>query len=231
MGKYANLPWAEFLTTEQFVRSKPASIKDKIRNILTYDLILKGAAGIMLILDAMFYFDRPTEFAVILTGMLLFGFMVYLEVGLHKQFDKISDPGQSTRENLSAIMVFLRRKSFLYSIIVSSSNLLIFVFGLMLYFQVAHGYFKPLTLERLSVFSILCGIGVLTQFLRTQSQIKFHISHLSVFLSDINNNALIYVSESIEKQRKQDMAIRGLVAILLGVGFVLMIILIKSIGH
>jgi len=231
LSSEANIPDPDYPTPEQFVRSKPASIQDKIRNILTYDLILKGAAGIVLILDAVFYFNRSEELTVILTGILLFGIMVYLEIGLHKQFEKISDPGQATRENLSAIMVFLRRKSFLYSVIVSSSNLLIFVFGLMLYFHLAYGYFKPLTLERFSVFSILCGIGVVTQFLRTRSQIGFHISHLSVFLSDINNNALVYVSESIEKQRKQDMAIRGLVGMLLIIGFVLMIAILKSIGH
>ncbi len=231
LGKHANIPDPNFPTPEQFVRNKPASIQDKIGNILRYDLILKGVAGIVLILDTVFYFNQPKELSVILTGILLWVIIVYLEIRTSQQFNKISDPGQPTRENLSAIMVFLRRKSFLYGVMVATSNLLVFVSGLLLYFYIVYRFFKPLILESFLVFSILCCIGVITQFMRTRSQIGYHISHLSVFLSDINNNALAYVSESIEKQRKQDMMIRGLVAMLLTFGFVLMIALIKSIGH
>ena len=157
--------------------------------------------------------------------------MIYLEIKTLQKFDSMADPGQTTKENLSSMMVFLRRKSFLYGVLVASSNLLLFVSGLLFYFYAFYGFFKPLTIMSFSVFSILCLIGVISQFLRTQSQIGFYISHLSVFLSDINNDALAYVSASIEKARKHDMMIRGLVGLLLIFGFVIMIALIKSIGH
>ena len=71
LGKHADVPESEFMTPGQYVRINPGSIQDKIRNILQYDLILKGITGILLLLDFIFYLNRINELSVILSGILL----------------------------------------------------------------------------------------------------------------------------------------------------------------
>jgi len=225
----SEFPEFEAKTNDQFITNRSGSILNKVRNILQHDLILKSISGVALLLTLAFYQDTPDVVYISIAGILFLILMTYLEVRTLKQFNKISDPTQSIRDNLSGIQIFLKRNSSLVALINASSQILIFVPGLLLYFYMAYGQVKPVNTFSFFVFSGLCLIGIITSYLRITSLLKFHIKNISVFLSDLNNNVLAFVSQSIEKQRKQDEKVRLLVGFLLIFAFTLFVLVLRSI--
>ena len=68
---------------------------------------------------------------------------------------------------------------------------------------------------------ILIGIGF--NFFVYRAQINYHIKHLKVCLTDLNENALKLVSQNIEMQRKQDRINKLILTLFLVLGFILLI--------
>ena len=225
----SDIPEFEAKTIDQFIINRSGSIQNKVRNILRHDLILKSISGIALLLTLAFYQDTPDVVYISLAGILFLTLMTYLEVRALRQFNKVSDPTLSTRDNLSGIQLFLKRNSSLVALINASSQILIFVPGILLYFYMVYGQVKSVTVFDFFVFSGICLIGIITNYLRIISLIKFHIKNVAVFLSDLNDNILALVTQSIEQQRKQDQTVRFLVGFLLVFAFILFVLVLRSI--
>lgn len=219
------------ISSGQFIKSRSGSIQDKIRSMLQKDLIIKMVSGLAFMLNLLFYKDYPTIIYICLAGIVFLAVMAGIEWKTLQAFNEISNPDQPTRDNLSRLLVFLRRKSNLFEITIASSQMLIFVPGLLIYFFLVYGQVKPMTGMSFFVFTVLCLIGTIMSLIRTKSQIKFHIKHIRLCLSDLNENSLEFASRAIEKQRKQDQLIIMLVAMLLIFGFVVFIAVLKSIVH
>jgi hypothetical protein len=218
-----------YASTEQTIAHRSGSVQDKIRGMLQNDMILKVISGILLILNLVFYSNTIEVVYVCLAGMVFLSIMSYIEWKILQGFNRIADPGLATKNNLSNVLVYLKRKANLFKTTIASSQVLIFVPGLLLYFYLVYGQVKPLTGEAFMVFTVLVLIGTFGSFHRTGSQIKYHIKHLMVCLSDLNDNALGFAIETIENQRKQDHKVQLLVYILSILGFLVLIFIMKSI--
>jgi hypothetical protein len=217
------------LRTEQFIQSSSGSVQEKIRSLLQNDLILKLISAIAFLLNVFFYLNTLQIIYVCIAGILFWTIMTTIEWKTLQGFNKIADPADPTRDNLSKMLVFLRRKANIYELTIASSQALIFIPGLLIYFFLVYGAVKPMTGESFVVFTILCLIGTIVSFFRTKSQIEFHIKHLTICLSDLNDNSLGFALETIERQRKQDHLIKSLVGLVLILGFLVFIAIYKSI--
>ncbi|MFH0761346.1 MAG: hypothetical protein V2A67_07565 [Bacteroidota bacterium] len=229
LNEETGFPDSSFNQADYFRKSKSRLIQDKVRQMLQTDLLIKVISGLAFLLNLLVYHDTPIVFYINLSGILFLAIMTAIEVRILRQLERVSDPGLPTRDSLSGILVFLRRKSHLYALTVASTQIQIFVPGLLIYFFIAYGQVKPMTTLSFIVFSVLCLIGTVTSYLRIKAQIKFHAKHITACLSDLNDNILSFVSESIEKQRKHDDTTKILIGLLLIFAFVAFLAVLKSI--
>ncbi len=216
-------------TSDQIISSRSGSIQSKIKAMLQNDLIFKVVSGIALLINLAFYWSTPAVIYVCLGGILFHAIMTTIEWKTLQGLNRISDPGLSTREVLSNILIYIRRKSNLYEITIASSQVLIFVPGLLIYFFLVYGQVKPMTGESFAVFTILALIGTVGAFSRIKSQLRYHINYLHVCLSDLNEGSLQFAFNAIDNKRRQDDIVKMLVYFLLIFGFVALIAVLKSI--
>jgi len=213
----------------QFIISRSKSVQNKIRRMLHKDLIVKTVSGLAFILTLLLYRETENVIYICVVGLLFQAIMVTIEVKLLQQFNSVSDLGQNTRDNLSGILTLLKRKTHLYEITIASTQVMVFVPGLLIYFFIMYGQVKYLAPFDYFVFSVLVLIGTVITYLRVRSQLKFHIRHITASITDLNENTLEFVMNTIEKQRKQDDLIKGLVGLLLIIGFVALLAILKAI--
>ncbi len=214
---------------ENFIKSRSITVKDKIRKILQNDMFIKLASGIVILLDIAFYINTINVLYVCFALLIFLAIMLFIEYKTLQQFRRIADPGLNTRDNLSEVLIFLQRKSNILGILTASSQILIFIPGLLAYFFLTYGYLKPMTGMSFFVFTTLCLIGIIISYIRTSSQIKFYIKHITICMSDLNDNILQLAYSAIEKERKQDNTMKIVIGLLLVFAFVAFIAVIKSI--
>jgi len=222
------VPIGGAFNAESFIKSRSITVKDKIRQLLQYDMLFKLIGGIILLLDIAFYNDTIDVLYVCFAGLFFLAIMSFIEYKFLLQLNRIADPGSSTRDNLSELLIFLQRKSNILGILTASSQMLIFVPGLLAYFFLTLGQLRPMTGMSFFVFSTLCLIGMIMSYSRTVSQIKYHIKHITVCMSDLNDNILQMAYSSIEKERKQDSTMKMVIGLLLVFAFVVFIAVLKS---
>lgn len=228
---FRDTPGYESETIERFLTCRSNSIAEKITRMLQFDLAVKLLAAIVFTIDAVLYFNvQPVVFTICLSGAALIIPFVLFELRILRQFSGISDYGQSTKEKLSAMLTFLRNRFFTALLAISSTYLFFFYSGLLFYFFVVYGHLRRLENMDIFVFSTLCIIGIVMNFVTNYSQVRYHIKHLESCLSDLNDSVLSIVSINIETQQKQDRTIKLLLGIALVFGFVLLIVILKEIG-
>ncbi len=216
-------------TRDSLIRSRSGSVQEKVRRLFRNDLILNTVGALAFMADLLLYRDNQGVIFICLGGLFLQAIMFTLEVNLLQQFKKASDISRSTRDSLSGLVTFLKRKSPLFGITIAASQITFFSSGVLLYYYLVYGQVKPMTLLTFFVFSVLVGIGTLSAYLRIQSQMKFQIRNLIACLGDLNENTLEFVLDVIEKERKQDEFIRVLVSFLLIFVFVALLAVLKSV--
>ena len=79
------------------------------------------------------------------------------------------------------------------------------------------------------VFSFICFTGMLFGYLIDMKQVSYHIKHIKVCLSDLNDNALAIASETIELKRKRDVTVLVLIQVLLIFGLIVTVAILKGI--
>ena len=216
------------MTKDQIISNRSGSVQNKLRAMLQNDLILKSVSGIALLMNLIFYWGTFDVMLICLGGILFHAIITTIEWKTLQGFDRISDPGLPTREALSNILIFLKRKTNIYEICIAASQVLIFVPGLLVYFYLVYGRVKPMTGESFMVYTVLVLLGTFFSYSRIRAQIKFHIKSLHISLSDLNENSLQYAYNAIDNKRKQDNLMKLFVYFLAIIGFIALIFILKS---
>ena len=223
-------PGYESHKIEQFISGRSGSIARKVKNMIQLDIGLKALVAVVFLIDAALYLNNYQIIVVSIIGAAVIVPLILLETKMLKQFTETADSASSIKEQLSAMLTFLKSRFLTILISIASTYIFVFVAGILVYFYVAYGYVRPLDLQDIFVFSVLILIGITMNYVANRNQVKYHIKHLEVCLSDLNDNVLEVVSQNIELQQKQDWTTKLLLMFVLVIGFVLLIAIFKNIG-
>lgn len=223
------IPGYGITSLENFIKGRSVSIFEKIRNVFIRDFIIKSVAALFIISDLILYHDNQN--ILILNAVLLVFLMLFSLVGIkyYNHFKLSSDPGKSSKENLTSLLIFLKRKYPVYAVFSSTTYMFGFIPGILFYFIIAYGYLKPFTLMSYFVYSFICLTGMIFGFILDTRQARFHIDHIRICLSNLNDNALAIASENIESKRRMDLTIIILIQTVILLSFLVMIVLLKSV--
>jgi hypothetical protein len=229
IDELTGIPGYGITSLENFIKGRSVSIFEKIRNVFIRDFIIKSVAALFIVSDLILYHGNQN--ILILNAVLLVFLVLFTLVGIkyYNQFKQSSDPGKSSKENLTSLLIFLKRKYSVYAVFSATTYLFGFIPGILLYFIIAYGYLKPFTTTSYFVYSFLCFIGMIFGFILDTRQARFHINHIRICLSDLNDNALAIASENIESKRKMDLTIIILIQAVILLLFLVMIAVLKSV--
>jgi hypothetical protein len=216
------------ISSGTYFRNKSTGIQQKIRTDIVRSIAFKCISFIAFVI-LLSLNDGTREINIIgYLGIGISSALIFLEYRIFRSFEEETNMAVSPRENLSGMLRFIRRKSDVLAFLTCTGQLLIFVPGVMVYYLLTYGYIKPLTPMSFFVFGVLILIGTVMMYLRMTSQLKYHGKQIAICLSDMNDENLLRLSTTIEKERKQDQLVKGLSALVLIFGFVLMIALFKT---
>ncbi len=136
---------------------------------------------------------------------------------------------RSSRENLSSLLTFLTRRFPYQATIAATTYICIFLPIILLYSIGAYGYLKPISSESYIFFSFMGILGTVSGFILDMRQVKHHILHIRICLSDLNDNALAFASQNIETKRKMDHIITILIQVAILLVFLGILALFKSV--
>ena len=223
------IPGYGITSLANFIKGRSVSIFEKIRNVFIRDIITKSVAYLFIVSDLILYRDNKN--ILIINAALLFLLMLVTLVWVkyYNQFKRSSDPGKSSKENLTSLLTFLTRKYPVPAIFSATTYLFVYIPGILLYFIISYGYLKPLTPLSYFVYSFLCLTGIIFMYVNDIRQARFHINHIRICLSDLNDNALALASENIESKRKMDLTITILIMFVLLLLFIVMLVVLKSV--
>lgn len=218
-------------TIKKFISNRSTSVAEKIRKLIQMDIVLKSIVGLILALDViLFYNDQYTVSVICMIEILVLIPLIRFEWNLLGHFNDMADYRQNTREKLSNLLTFLRSRFFTGLLSISSTYLFGFTGGMLAYFYVAYGYLRRLDNMDVFVFSTICLIGIIMNFVTYQSLVKYQEKHLEACLSDLNEESLLRVSKNIEEKQKQDKLIKGLITAVLILGLLVFIAVLKVLG-
>ena len=204
IDEFVGIPGYGITSVEKFIRGRSVSIYQKVRGIFKRDFIIKSIS-------------------------FLFIIFTLAQINYFGLFKRSADPGRSSRDNLTSLLTFLKRKFPFSALMSASSNIFGFVPGMLLYFILVYGYLKPFQPMAYFVYSFLCLTSMIFSFILDMRQVRYHIKHIRICLSDLNDNALAMASENIESKRKQDTTVIVLTQVVIVLGFIVLIAVLKSI--
>jgi len=227
INEYAGIPGYGITSMDKYIKGQTLSVFGKIRWLFIRDFIMKSVGGLFILLNLFFYWNNPTVMLInlVILGLLLLMFIV--GISIYKQFNRLADPGKDAKQNLTSLLIFLKRHFTIPVIMYASTQVFVFIPGLLAYFFLAYGEVKYLTPLSYFVFSFLCLIGVVMSIIITLTQMKYHEKHIRICLSDLNDSALAQASEYIQLRRKKD----TLVIVLTAVGIILGFVVVMAILH
>jgi len=215
---------------EQFISGRSNDTAQRIKNMIVFDIVLKLLGLAALAIDFILYFGTTNVMIVTLAGIALLIPLVFYQQKLLNHFNGAADNGQSTRDKLASMLTYLKTAFFTTLLSISITYLFVFIAGSLAYFYAAYGYVRTLDGVDFLVFAGFIAIGIVFNFIVNQAQVKYHVKHLELCLSDLNDKSLELVSENIELQRKQDRTNKLLLGLVVIVGFVLLIAVFMNIG-
>jgi len=228
IDEYAGVPGYGITSLDKYLKGQTLSVFGKIRWLFIRDFIFKSVGGIFILLNLYFYGDNPRLMLINLVILGLTLLMLMSEIGIYRSFNRIADPGKDAKQNLASLLTFLRRHFTVPVILFASTQVFVYVPGVLFYHFLEYGGVEHLTPFSYFVFSFICLFTVVIAIILTFSQLKYHERHIRICLSDLNDNALAQASENIKLRRKQDTLIIVLVGVAVLFGFVIVIALVKS---
>jgi len=228
IDEYAGIPGYGITSIDKYIKGQTLSVFEKIRWLFIRDFIVKSVGAVFISLNLFFYSNNPRVILInlVLAGLLIL--MLILGISIFKRFNMLADPGKDAKQNLTSLLTFLKRHFNIPLILFASTQVFVFIPGLLTYFFLAYGEVKYLTALSYFVFSFLCLTGIIVSILFTLSQVKFHEKHIRVCLSDLNDNALAQASENIQLRRKQDTLVIVLTSLGIILGFVIVMAMVHS---
>jgi hypothetical protein len=229
IDEFTGIPGYGIKSMDKFIRGRSVSIFGKIRKIFKVDFIFKSVGAFFIILNLILY--RDYQDILIINAALLGLLVVFTILGIkyYKLFTESADPGKTSKENLSSMLSFLKRKFPIAAAMLATTYIFGYVPGILLYFMVAYGYLKPFTPLSYFVYAFILFVGILFGYILNMRQVKFHINHIRLCLSDLNDDALAIISEQIESKRKMDSGIIILIQVVILLGLIVLIAILKSI--
>jgi hypothetical protein len=215
---------------EQFISGRSSDTAQKIRNMIIFDIALKAIMLVLLIIDFVLFWGTKNVMVVTIAGVILLTLLGIYQRKLLKRFTEAADNGQSMRDKLASMLTYLKTRFFTSLLSISITYLFLFIAGSLAYFYAAYGYVRPLDGVDVLVFLGFILIGIVLNFVVNRGQVHYHIKHLEMCLTDLNENNLVLVSKNIELQRKQDRTNKILLAFAVIVGFLLLIAVLMNLG-
>jgi len=229
IDEFAGIPGIGITSVEKFIRGRSVSIAGKIRGIFVRDFIFKFL-GVLFIVSNLFLYRNDAEIWLI---NAILGFLWIISTGLgirfYGEFKRNADPARSSRENLSSLLNFLTRRFPYVAINAATTYVCTFLPGILFYFMAAYGYLKPFTTESYIVFSFIGILGTVSGYVLDMRSVRFHIQHIKICLSNLNDNALALASENIETKRKMDHLMVILIQVVILLGFLGLIVIFKNV--
>jgi hypothetical protein len=229
IDEFAGIPGYGITSIDKFRKGQTLSVFGKIRRMFVRDFIIKSVGGIFILLNLFFYGENQGVMLVNLVIMGLVGLMLMSEINIYRKFKKVADPGQDAKQNLSSLLTFLRRHFNIPVIFFASTQVFVYVPGVLFYLLLEHDGVEHLEPFSYFVFSFICLISVVMSIVLTYTHLNYFIRHIRICLSDLNDNALAQATENIKLRRNQDSLIIVLVGIGVFIGFLVVIMLAKSI--
>lgn len=228
INEFAGIPGYGITSLDKYIKGQTLSVFGKIRWLFIRDFIVKSIGGVFILLNLFFYSNNPRVILInlVLAGLLLL--MLIVGISIYKRFNMLADPGKDAKQNLTALLTFQKRHFTIPVLLNASTQVFVFIPGLLTYFFLVYGEVKYLTPLDYFVFSFICLIGIIVRMLITLSQMKYHEKHIRICLSDLNDNALAQATENIQLRRKQDTLIIVLTAVGIFLGFVVVMAILHS---
>ena len=229
IDELVGIPGYGIKSLEKFIKGRSISIYQKVRNIYIRNFIIKSVAALFIVSNLFLYRDYRDIMILHSVMLILLAFLTVAEIRYYNIFRKSTDPGNPSKENLTSLLLFLKRKFPLSALLSATTFMFGFVPGILLYLILAHGQHEPFAPMSYFVYSFLCVLGILTVFILDIRQVSYHSKHIRICLSDLNDNALALASENIESKRKLDSTIIVLIQAIILLAFLVMIVLLKSV--
>lgn len=219
------------ITIEGFLSGKSNSISKRIRETLTADIVFKAISGLFLLTDIFLYSEvQPMISNICLAGLLLLIPLIFFEARMLKNLDLISNNAKSVADKLSEMLTFLKRKSMVIQLSVSTTYIFGFTGGMLIYFFLAYGELRRMGSMDIFVFPSICLFGIILNYIVTNNKLTYQIKHLKICLSDMDEETLKLVDQRIEsKQRNDHFIILGVAAVVF-MAFLLFVFALKSMG-
>lgn len=229
IDEFAGIPGIGITSVEKFIYGRSVSIAGKVRGIFVRDFVFKSLGFIFISFNLVLYKNDPQIWLInAILGILLI-ISILLGAKFYREFRSSADPARSSRDNLSSLLTFLTRRFPYQAINAATTYICTFLPGILLYFVATYGYLKPFTTETYVVFSFLGILGTVSGNVLDMRSVKFHIQHIKICLSDLNDNALALASENIEMKRKMDHLIVILIQVAILLGFLVLIAVFKNV--
>lgn len=214
---------------EQLLSGKSKSTAHGIRKMLYMDFALKAIVMIVLGIDIFLYLGTVNVIFVCSAGIILLAGLLFLQKKMLDHFNIIADNRQNTRNNLMSMLTYLKTKFNLTLITISITYIFIFIAGSLIYFYMVYGEVRPLDEMDIIVFTGFILMGIIFNFVVNKALVQYQIKHLEVCLTDLNEDALLIVSQNIEMQKKQDRTNKFMLGMVLLIGFLLLVAIFKNV--
>lgn len=229
IDEFAGIPGIGITSADKFIQGRSVSIAGKVRGIFVRDFIFKSLGFLFIILNLVLCRDDPGIWLInAILGVLLIIFTL-LGIKFYREFKRSADPARSSRENLSSLLTFLTRR-FPYAAIIAATTYICTILPMiLLYFVVAYGHFQPINPEGYMFYSFIAILGTVSGYVLDIRAVRYHIKHIKICLSDLNDNALAMASQNIELKRKMDHIITILIQVVILLGFMGLIVVFKNV--
>ncbi len=228
---YMDIPDYGSSDIQGFIAGSSNSVYEKISRILRLDLGIKLLAAAVFLLESILYFEiQPMVSFICLSGLIFIFLLVYYEIKTLTEFSKLIDTNQSTNEKLTGMLTFLRVRSFITLLSMSSTYLFGFTAAILLYFYADYGELRRIGSLDIYVWPIICFIGIIINYVMNRITIKFQMKHLELCVSDLDEDILPLVSRNIDAQQRRERTTRLLIGIIALLSFVLFVAVLKELG-
>ena len=229
IDEFAGIPGIGITSVEKFVQGRSISIAGKVRSNFVRDFIFKSLAFVFIASNLVLYRNDPEIWLINAIVGVVYVFSTLAGIRFYGEFKRSADPARSARENLSSLLTYLTRRFPYAAINAATTYVCTFLPGILFYFVVAYGYLKPFNTENYIVFSFLGILGTFSGYILDMRSVRFHIQHIRICLSDLNDNALDLASQHIETKRKMDHLLVILIQVLILLGFLGLIVIFKNV--
>lgn len=229
IDEFAGIPGIGITSLEKFVQGRSISIAGKVRGIFVRDFIFKSLAFVFIVSNLVLYRNDPEIWLINAILGLVYVISTLMGIRLFGEFKRSADPARSSRENLSSLLTYLTRRFPYAAINAATTYVCTFLPGILFYFVAVYGYLKPFNTENYIVFSFLGILGTVSGYILDMRSVKFHIQHIRICLSDLNDNALALASQHIETKRKMDHLTTILIQVVILLGFLGLIVIFKNV--